>query len=279
MFVAEVCGHIDEGYVNECIDFPLILRNIDVVNSASFAGTFMFEHMQKSFYPINKKEKKLCTLLSTHGEFMPFASYYLWFLIDYCHFVVGGVRSLVLFSKHDSFNKFVTTIHNEGKMAKSDAKQKFCKLVMNGSSGFESLNCERFTKTRFCNSAKTITSHQSTIFPVNSAEGLFGVEVDPKVVYPKVPIQSAVFTLDNAKFWILNFIYRYLYKTLDRDKFMIMYTDTDSLYIAVADSETADGLMEMTNWIQTGKELLKFHIEFISDNFLAVGPKSYTCYN
>jgi hypothetical protein len=126
-----------------------------------------------------------------------------------------------------------------------------------------------------------MSSHQYSSFrgttPITN--GLFAVEIDPKVVSPKTPIQSAVFTLDNAKFWLLNFVYRYLNKTLDKDKYMIVYTDTDSLYIAVADEETEARILGMTDWIPAEKELLKFQMETISDNFLAVGPKSYTCWD
>jgi hypothetical protein len=243
----------------------------------------MFDSMKQLRYPVNKKERKLCTLLSTHNEFMPFSSYYLWFLIDYCHFVVDEIRSLVLFGKHDSFNGFVSTFATERKKAlanKDNARQKFCKLVMNGSCGFESLNCERYTKTRFYNSARTMSSHQYSNFRCTTpiTNDLFAVEIDPGVVSPKTPIQSAVFTLDNAKFWLLNFVYRYLSIRLDKDKYMILYTDTDSLYIAVADEETEACLLGMTDWIPSEKELLKFQVETVSDNFLAVGPKSYTCW-
>jgi hypothetical protein len=126
-----------------------------------------------------------------------------------------------------------------------------------------------------------MSSHQYSNFRGTTpiADDLFAVEIDPNVVSPKTPIQSAVFTLDNAKFWLLNFVYRFLYKTLDRDKFMIVYTDTDSLYIAVADAETEEKLLGMTDWIPSEKELMKFQVESSNDNFLAVGPKSYTCWD
>jgi hypothetical protein len=38
---------------------------------------------------------------------MPFSSFYLWFLIDYCHFIIDDVEEMVLFSKHRAFKEFV----------------------------------------------------------------------------------------------------------------------------------------------------------------------------
>jgi hypothetical protein len=45
LFVAEVRGHIDEQYINNCIDFGPILRNIDITTNKETIGEFMYNHL------------------------------------------------------------------------------------------------------------------------------------------------------------------------------------------------------------------------------------------
>jgi hypothetical protein len=260
MFVAEVKGHIHPDYINECLEFPPITMNLDIENTDSMLGTFMFETMKKCGYPINKKDRKLCMLTSTMDQYCGMKTYRLWFLIDYLRLIIDDVKSLILFSKHKSFKPFVTTFMEERKKALGagdDAKQKFCKLVLNGNTEFESLNFERFTKTRLLNAERTFSAHQYSNFRGTTpiTDNLFAVEVDPQVVSPKTPLQSAVFTLDNSKFWMLNFVYRNLKPNLDKDKFMITHHDTDSLYIAVADEETERAISNTKEWGLQKKEV------------------------
>jgi hypothetical protein len=47
-------------------------------------------------------------------------------------------------------------------------------------------------------------------------------------------IQESVFTLDNAKYWYLNYYYGFINKALDMDTIHITTLDTDSIYFAVA---------------------------------------------
>ena len=39
--------------------------------------------------------------------YTPISSYYLWFLIDKFNFQIEDIKFLLIFSKHDKFNKFV----------------------------------------------------------------------------------------------------------------------------------------------------------------------------
>jgi hypothetical protein len=50
---------------------------------------------------------------------------------------------------------------------------------------------------------------------------------------------EAVFTLDNAKFWYLKFVYDFLYKCLDMTKVRFV-GDTDSMYMAVVGNPNDD---------------------------------------
>jgi hypothetical protein len=47
-------------------------------------------------------------------------------------------------------------------------------------------------------------------------------------------LQEAVFTLDNAKFWYIKFVYDFMYKCIDMRKVHFIEGDTDSLYYAIS---------------------------------------------
>jgi hypothetical protein len=47
------------------------------------------------------------------GQYMTFSSYYLWFLIDDCHFIIDDIKQLITFNKHIKFNTFVNEFMNK----------------------------------------------------------------------------------------------------------------------------------------------------------------------
>jgi hypothetical protein len=105
-FVAVVKGHIPEEYINDYINFPPIIKKLDIETSENVIGKFMYDHIVKNNLPHDKSEHKLTQLLSTHDQFMSFGMYELWFLIDECHFVSDEIDTLITFTKHDKFNDF-----------------------------------------------------------------------------------------------------------------------------------------------------------------------------
>jgi hypothetical protein len=54
------------------------------------------------------------------------------------------------------------------------------------------------------------------------------------------PIQCGFFTLDNAKYWVLNFNYNFMEKCHDHARFHYIEEDTDSLYFAISGSKNED---------------------------------------
>ncbi|KAA6380109.1 MAG: hypothetical protein EZS28_024363, partial [Streblomastix strix] len=91
LFIAEVKGHIDDNYVNDFINFPPILRNYEFTIDERTIGSYMYCHMKQNTIMTDQKQRKLTNLTSTMGEYMAFSSYYLWFLIDDCHFIIDDV--------------------------------------------------------------------------------------------------------------------------------------------------------------------------------------------
>jgi hypothetical protein len=49
-----------------------------------------------------------------------------------------------------------------------------------------------------------------------------------------------VFTLDNAKFWYIKFVYDFIYKCIDLSKIHFIEGDTDSLYYAISGNANED---------------------------------------
>ncbi|MPN23638.1 hypothetical protein SDC9_171031 [bioreactor metagenome] len=108
----------------------------------------------------------------------------------------------------------------------------------------------------------------------------------------KTALASAYFTLDNGKYWILNYIYNCLYKCLDKSKFHFIETDTDSLYFAVSGNEKKgidQGFSEIVvnkekwNCIEEEmfkeKRLLGFAVEKIGKEMYAIAPKQYAIFD
>jgi hypothetical protein len=82
------------------------------------------------------KQKKLTQLLFTMDQYMSFNNYYLWYLIDYCHFVIEDRDECIIFycSKESIFTEFVTNFMNIRIKAIQDGNsgmEKFYKMIMN----------------------------------------------------------------------------------------------------------------------------------------------------
>ena len=105
LFIAVVKGYIPD--INKFINYPPIFRNIDIDIEREVIGEYMFNVIDKHNLCSQKRQRKLTQLLSTYNDFMSFSSYYLWFLIDTCGFVVEDIKVLFLYDKHEGFNRFV----------------------------------------------------------------------------------------------------------------------------------------------------------------------------
>ena len=117
----------------------------------------------------------------------------------------------------------------------------------------------------------------------------------------KTYIQESFFTLDNAKFWYLTFIYDFLFKCVDLERIHFIEGDTDSAYFAIAGDMNRHGEQYfdaiianrefydkhvykfMSNpsigTIADEKKILDASIEKYGDNQEALCPKCYTIWN
>ena len=103
---------------------------------------------------------------------------------------------------------------------KNKGKELFCKISLNGSYGYDGMNTAKYSKVKLCNkrTAQLNQLYDNFISTRQLNSDLFAVNMDPKSYKCDTCLQEAVFTLDNAKFWYLNFVYNFMYKCLDIDK-------------------------------------------------------------
>ena len=177
--------------------------------------------------------------LPKQNEYMIFSSYYLWFLIDEFDLIIEDISEICTFTKHLAFGNFFNKKMNRRQEAilKGDkVGDATNKVSMNSSYGGDALNSQRFKTARIVNATEAAKSHRSpyhcSTTELNNNSYLV---IESKKSYAmRTPLQCSVFTLDNAKYWYLNFIYKFLYKALDLNRIAFFEGDTDSMYFMVA---------------------------------------------
>jgi hypothetical protein len=90
----------------------------------------------------------------------------------------------------------------------------FYKLVLNGCYGYDIMKEENFSRSMLCDKSKTFLKTLSPYFSSSRKlkDNLYQVQMNPQTFKCKTPLAEGYFTLDNAKFWYLNFIYNFMYK-------------------------------------------------------------------
>ncbi|KAA6372606.1 MAG: hypothetical protein EZS28_031867 [Streblomastix strix] len=148
------------------------------------------------------------------------------------------------------------------------SKEKFYKLIINSSYGYDTLNTEKFGKIKLLDKADTFIAqhHPNHIGTRRISTNTFAVQIQPKTATCFTSLQTGVFTLDNAKYWYLNYIYNFMYKCQDRKRFHFVLADTDSFCIAIAGDQNK-------YYIYDYKKKLGFGIENEGYELTSLGPK------
>ncbi|KAA6403911.1 MAG: hypothetical protein EZS28_000567 [Streblomastix strix] len=243
IFIAKVKGYFPISENNNLLALLPVFRNIEIENKEEVIGEYMYLQAQKHSLPMTKKDRKLTILLDTNGQFMVFNNYYLWLLID-LGFVITDYKAITVFEKNAAYEPFVRTIMNLRIQAilAASSKEKFYKLIINSSYGYDTLNTKKFGKIKMLDKDDTFIAqhHPNHIGTRRISANTFAVQIKPKTATCFTSIQSGVFTLDNANYWYLNYIYNFMYKCLDRKRFHFVLADTDSIYIAIAGDQAKD---------------------------------------
>ncbi|KAA6370182.1 MAG: hypothetical protein EZS28_034290 [Streblomastix strix] len=302
LFIASVKGHIDKNHINEYINFPPIWRKRTYRTDVKTIGKFTYEKMKKQGISVNKQVTKLTSLLSTHDEYMSFSSYYLWLLINYCHFIIDDVEEIILFTKHTAFKSFVEVMAEKRQQAMREgnqAKQLYFKNIVNSSYGADGQNNEKFDKIGINNKQQTYLKQLNKGFTNTRkiCDDRYLVSINPDSFSAHKCLQESIFTQDNSKFWYLCFIYFLLYKCIDMDRVHFCCMDTDSMYLAISGS-TIEGYKqqfkhvikdqefwdnhykEWLPWegssIAEEKKLLGCAIESQRESIICLAPKCYS---
>jgi hypothetical protein len=283
LFIAKVKAHIPEERYNEFISFPPIIRNIDIPTEDG------------------KTERKLTQLFSTMDGYMCFTNYYLWLLIDYFGLVIDDVEELTTFTKHRGFEKFVTHFMDERIEARKNGnkgKDKYAKMVLNAAFGKDGLNTKNYNKTEILSMNEALFKQSDVRFLSSRqiTDNLYAVSMAPSNYCVSTPLQCAVWTLDNAKVWYLLFLYGFIYKAFDMDRFHYIEGDTDSMYFGVSgdpndsykqgfnniikdqkfyDENVYKWLPDPAKGIEDEKKLLGVCVEKEGTEMIAIAPKCY----
>jgi hypothetical protein len=202
-------------WTEETLNFPPIIRNIDLPNSVEVIGTKTYESMQKNGVKKDKVERKLTQLLDTHGEHMVFYSYHLWFLIDRCGFVCEDIDIIRVFTAHDRFHEFAAqtrTRRQEAILNNDKVGDLFNKIALNGSYGYDIMNEANYSKVKIGEAKDCFRAQLKPTFKSSPrlAENTYLIEMKQKDFGSKTCVQEGCATLDIAKFLYLNFIYNFM---------------------------------------------------------------------
>ncbi|GHU23482.1 hypothetical protein FACS189472_16460 [Alphaproteobacteria bacterium] len=166
-------------------------------------------------------------------------------------------------------------------------------MSLNSSFGFDLLNEEKYSHTKLITKDKAwaCVKRRNYVAMREITDDLFLVSYSPRTYKCGTCIHCGVFTLDNSKFWLMNFIYNFVYKCVDRNRIMVIYCDTDCVTFAIA-GDKSKGIDQGFSAIITNQELwdkyaptvlpintkekrlLTFDVENIGDEMIALAPKN-----
>lgn len=275
LFVAELKGHIPKERINECINFLPIIRNKNIVTNKETIGEYMYEYMKKNDMNIDAKERKLTQLAET-DDWMSFSSYYLWYLMDRFGFVIDEIKTLLIFEKNLCFNKFANLFmetRQKAEIAGKKGKGLFCKISLNGSYGYDAMNTSKYSNVKVMTKGaaqSAVLSHKyQAISAIN--DDFYKVIMQEDDYKCDTCIQEAYFTLDNAKYWYLVFIYDFMNKCMDVNRFHFIEGDTDSAYWAVSGDPELDNKQAFQAIITDKK--------FYDENIYKFAPYDFFCFD
>jgi hypothetical protein len=246
---------------------------------------------------VEKGEVKLTQCLDTNDKFVGLCSYQVWQLLK-MGAVIDDVEEMATFYSNTAFNSFVVSTHEarmEAIRQENVGLQNSIKLTANSSYGKDGMNAAKYSSTFLYdrNTALLKQTHPNFISCRKISDNLFAVQMRAASYRITTPLQCAVFTLDNSKYWMKNFVYNFIYKCVDLNHIHVIGGDTDSKYFAVAGDPTKgtdQGLeyviknMEIykenkLKWIPDEKKLLGFAVENYGPEMYAISPKVYYMYS
>ncbi|KAA6385409.1 MAG: hypothetical protein EZS28_019063 [Streblomastix strix] len=126
---------------------------------------------------------------------------------------------------------------------------------------YDTLNAVKFGKIQLLEKADIFIAqhHPNHIGSRCISANTFVVQIKLKTAIWFTSLQIRVFTLDNAKYWRLNYIYNLMYKCLDSKRFHFVLADTNSIYIAIAGDPNKDCHQQLEA-VMSDKQFYEKHV-------------------
>jgi hypothetical protein len=139
--------------------------------------------------------------------------------------------------------------------------EKYCKMMLNSSYGYDIKNEKNYSKTKLCNKKQELTTQGKSSFlhPRQISDDLYLATYKASTYKCDTCIQCGFYTLDNAKFAYLMFYYGFCNKCLDMERLHFVEGDTDSMYLAVAGDPNA-GIHQGFEYIVKNEEFYRQHV-------------------
>jgi hypothetical protein len=212
-------------------------------------------------------------------------------LVDDCGFIIDELSTVISFVKHNKIGKFVNKVFDMRVKAQTKGENALIKNVLNSSYGSDGQNNEKFANIRFVSKKKelTATANYNFISSVKINDDLYLVEKDALSASCKKPLHTAYATLSNAKYWFVSFVYKFMYKCLDPERFHFIVCDTDSYMWAVSGDPTRgheqhfEAIIKDKDFYDKNyelffpkkKTLMTLEYEHCCLHLLALAPKNY----
>jgi hypothetical protein len=163
---------------------------------------------------------------------------------------------------------------------KNGGKDKYCKMILNAAFGKDGMNTANYNKSHIVNTNTALLRHTSPNFMSDRqiTDDLYIVSMSPSTFSVKTPLQCAVWTLDNAKYWYLKLYYDLLIKVFDENKFHFNEGDTDSGYFSISGNPNDDYTQGFKHIIKNQKLFDKLYPKWFPDpskGYLKDGKTEY----
>jgi hypothetical protein len=167
-------------------------------------------------------------------------------------------------------------------------------VILNSSYGSDGQNNEKFANIRFLSKAKALraTANCNFVSSTKISDDLYLVEKEPVSAACEKPLHTAFATLSNAKYWFVSFVYNFMYKCMDTERFHFVVCDTDSHMWAVSGTGVRDkvidkilGNLSEKNMTKIKEKIVPHFEEIIKDrefyekNYSLFFPKKKTLMN
>jgi hypothetical protein len=109
-------------------------------------------------------------------------------------------------------------------------------MILNAAFGKVGMNTANYNKSITCDAKTALLKHSNPHFMSSTAitEDLYTVQLSQQSYSVKTPLQCAVWTLDNAKYWYIKLVYDFMVHAFDMSKIHFAEGDTDSSYWAIS---------------------------------------------